>query len=163
MKLDRTSFEPLYHQLHQLLKRRIESGDWPSGTLVPSEPELCRHFGVSRMVVRQALAMLEDDHQVTRSRGRGTFVSEQPASHRAGGLIRTLQKPRASGVVIEVLDRARVNGHSAADGQPGLPKAASLVCVTTLVTLNGLPSAVSNSYFDDASEWLERVPSAGRI
>ena len=131
MKLDRTSFEPLYHQLHQLLKRRIESGDWPSGTLVPSEPELCRHFGVSRMVVRQALAMLEDDHQVTRSRGRGTFVSEQPASHRAGGLIRTLQKPRASGVVIEVLDRARVNGHPR-QTVTRLPKAASLVCVTTL-------------------------------
>ena len=31
------------------------------------------------------------------------------------------------------------------------------------MTLNGLPSAVSNSYFDDASEWLERVPSTGRI
>ena len=163
MKLDRTSFEPLYHQLHQLLKQRIETAEWPPGALVPSEPELCRHFGVSRMVVRQALAMLEDDHRVTRSRGRGTFVSEQPASHRAGGLIRILQEPRAAGVVIDVLDRAPVNGRSPVSGQPDLPKAESLVCVTTLLTLNGRATAVSNSYFSDGSEWLERVPATGRI
>jgi GntR family transcriptional regulator len=73
--LDRSSFVPLYYQLQEVLKEQIESGYWHPDELLPSEPELARRFGVSRAVVRQALDILEDDHQIVRIRGRGTFVA----------------------------------------------------------------------------------------
>ena len=89
-QLDRTSFVPMYYQLQEVMKEHIESGAWPPGGLLPSEPELARTFGVSRAVVRQALAILEDDHQIVRIRGRGTFVAHPKMVHRAGGLARLL-------------------------------------------------------------------------
>src|SRR3712207_9202739 len=88
--LDRSSFVPLYYQLQEVLKERIESGTWAPGDALPSEPELARRYGVSRVVVRQALAILEDDRQIVRIQGRGTFVAEPKLDTRAGGLARLL-------------------------------------------------------------------------
>ena len=36
---------PLYHQLYALLKSKIESGELPQGSLLPSEIELAKRFG----------------------------------------------------------------------------------------------------------------------
>src|SRR5918997_4678363 len=92
--LDRSSFVPLYYQLQELLKEQIESGAWKPGERMPSEPELARRFGISRVVVRQALAILEDDRQIVRIKGRGTFVAPPKLDARAGGLSRVLIAPR---------------------------------------------------------------------
>ena len=84
--LDRSSFVPLYYQLQEVLKEQIESGVWGTGEALPSEPELARRFGVSRVVVRQALAILEDDRQIVRVKGRGPASEPAPAH---GWLTRT--------------------------------------------------------------------------
>jgi GntR family transcriptional regulator len=79
--IDRTSPVPFYFQLSELLEQEIASGRWERGVRLPSEPELCDHFGVSRTTVRQALARLEQEGLITRDRGRGTFVaSSRPRS-----------------------------------------------------------------------------------
>ena len=44
-------------------------------TLLPTELQLARRFGVSRVTVRQALGVLERGGFVSRQRGRGTTVS----------------------------------------------------------------------------------------
>jgi GntR family transcriptional regulator len=67
---------PLYHQLKQALTDQIVSGQWPPGTELPSEHELCRHFSVSRGTLRRALADLALHGLVRRQQGRGTFVAE---------------------------------------------------------------------------------------
>lgn len=66
---------PLYHQLKQWIAARILAGDLPTGSQLPGEFELCARFGVSRGVVRQALAELRYEGLVERRRGRGTFVA----------------------------------------------------------------------------------------
>lgn len=48
---------------------------------LPSEAELCRMYGVSRITIRQALSYLADRDVVVRQHGRGTFVG---ALHRPG-------------------------------------------------------------------------------
>ena len=102
--LDRSSFVPLYYQLQELIKEQIESGGWKPGDRLPSEPELARRYAVSRVVVRQALAILRDDGQIVRMQGRGTFVAEPKLDARAGGLARLLAAPRPPEVAIEVLE-----------------------------------------------------------
>ncbi len=44
--------------------------------LILSEPELCDKFGVSRIVVRQALREIELEGLVVRRKGKGTFIAE---------------------------------------------------------------------------------------
>lgn len=73
--LDRASPLPLHVQLEQALRDQILEGHWRPGDLVPGEPDLCREFGVSRTVVRQALTHLTYEGLVVRERGRGTFVA----------------------------------------------------------------------------------------
>ncbi|OGP49593.1 MAG: hypothetical protein A2Y79_00065 [Deltaproteobacteria bacterium RBG_13_43_22] len=66
---------PLYYQLEKVLRKRILSGKLKPDQAVPTEKELCREFGVSRITVRQALLSLESDNLIRREQGRGTFVS----------------------------------------------------------------------------------------
>ena len=88
--LDRDSVVPLYFQLQEILKEKIEIGLWSAGEALPPEADLCATYGVSRTVVRQALAILEQDRQIIRVRGSGTFVATPKVEQRAGGFSRLL-------------------------------------------------------------------------
>jgi GntR family transcriptional regulator len=161
-RLNRTSFVPLYYQLQELLKEQIESGIWAPGDPLPSEPQLARLLGVSRVVVRQALAILEDDRQIIRIRGRGTFVAQPKLEHRAGGLARLLVTPRDPQMEIQVLDKrlARVEKsiHRAlAVGD------APVFRITTLLLLRGVAIAIGYSFFRaEEVSWLDQLTHVGR-
>src|SRR5215469_83469 len=75
--LDRVSPVPLYFRVEQALAGVIRRGDIPVGSRLPTEPELCDHFGVSRSVVREALRHLEQTGLVARRRGVGAFVVQK--------------------------------------------------------------------------------------
>lgn len=77
---------PLYSQLVMLFKRSITSGTLKVGDLVPSELEMCNHFGISRSTVRQALETLEEEELIVRRRGKGTFVSMPKLRRRLNNL-----------------------------------------------------------------------------
>ncbi len=94
---------PLYYQLGEILKQRLEGGGWEPGTLFPSEREIEEHFGVSRAVVRPALSLLERDGDIYRRRGSGTYVAEPKRRVPTRGLIRSLLEDRFSDSRIEVL------------------------------------------------------------
>jgi GntR family transcriptional regulator len=74
--IDRDSPVPFYFQLAEMLEHEIVSGRWEAGLRLPSELELCTHFGVSRTTVRQALGRLEQEGLIARRKGQGTFVQE---------------------------------------------------------------------------------------
>ena len=161
--LDRTSFVPLYYQLQEVLKEQIESGAWATGEALPSEPELARRFGVSRVVVRQALAILEDDRQIVRVKGRGTFVAEPKLDARAGGLSRTLVVPRPAEVAIQALDLRPVHVEASIRRELEADLAEEILRVTTCLSLRGVPLSISYSFFRRAeAAWLERVVHPGR-
>lgn len=71
---------PLYHQLYLLLRDEIISGQRSFGTLVPTEQELSRIYGVSRITTRRALDELAQNRLVARKRRVGTSVIFQPPS-----------------------------------------------------------------------------------
>jgi GntR family transcriptional regulator len=77
LDIDRASPLPLYSQLKRALANQIAAGTLAPGDRLPSEPELCTRFALSRTTVRQALAELELEGTLRRERGRGTFVAER--------------------------------------------------------------------------------------
>jgi len=74
--VDHSSPVPLYYQVKQWFSTRILSGQLAPGKRLPGELELCEKLGVSRGVVRQALAELRYEGLVERQAGRGSFVSK---------------------------------------------------------------------------------------
>jgi GntR family transcriptional regulator len=81
--LDRDASIPLYLQLAGLLRNRIERGEWRAGQKIPSENELNRLYGVSRMTARQVLAQLVNENLLFRVQGKGTFVAHPKISTRS--------------------------------------------------------------------------------
>lgn len=69
------SFAPRYHQVYQDLDLRIRSGTWVPGESIPSEAELCKHYGVSRGTIQRAVRNLVEQGLLRRERGRATYVS----------------------------------------------------------------------------------------
>lgn len=66
---------PKYLRIHEDLRERISGGQWPPGSVLPSQQELAAEFGVSVMTLRQALQLLADDGLIQVRHGRGTFVA----------------------------------------------------------------------------------------
>ncbi|MGX8701976.1 GntR family transcriptional regulator [Caproiciproducens sp.] len=65
---------PLYQELHDHILQYINSHEYPENGLLPSERDMCQMYKVSRSTVRQALALLEEEHMVYTIHGIGTFV-----------------------------------------------------------------------------------------
>ena len=61
------------------LKQRIDRGELPAGTRLPSEPELAAELQVSRATLREALRAMELEGLLRRRQGSGTFVADGPA------------------------------------------------------------------------------------
>ena len=61
------------------LKSQILSGDLRPGDKLPTESQLTTTFGVSRTVVREAIANLNADRLVESRQGAGIFVCDRPA------------------------------------------------------------------------------------
>lgn len=70
-------------QLYGQILEQIVSGRLPEGMRLPAEQELCKMFGVSRPVVRQALQRLRADGLVHARQGSGTYVMARPADRLA--------------------------------------------------------------------------------
>ena len=72
--LDSNRPAPLYQQLSDCLRRQVLGANWPADSAIPSERELMRLTGLSRMTVRQAIDSLTREGLLTRIHGRGTFI-----------------------------------------------------------------------------------------
>jgi GntR family transcriptional regulator len=75
MFVDKKSPIPAYYQLKNIILKKIHSGEYAEGRLIPSERDLGESFSISRMTVRQALNQLVMEGVLNREKGRGTFVS----------------------------------------------------------------------------------------
>jgi GntR family transcriptional regulator len=161
--LDRSSFVPLYYQLQELIKEQIESGGWKPRDRLPSEAELASRYAVSRVVVRQALAILQDDGQIVRVQGRGTFVAEPKLDARAGGLARLLATPRPPDVAIEVLEVGTPPVEPSIRSGLGVDERERVLRLTTVLSVRGTPLAITYSFFRAADvSWLEDAVRVGR-
>ncbi|MBV2366967.1 GntR family transcriptional regulator [Streptomonospora nanhaiensis] len=75
MSVDRSDPRPLYAQIAAELRAEIRDRTIAPGDTLPSEAALQERFGVSRSVVRQALATLEEEGVVRRDPGRAAVAT----------------------------------------------------------------------------------------
>jgi GntR family transcriptional regulator len=99
-----------YIQLATLFRRRIDSGQWPVGSQIPTIEKLAEECGVARATIRQALGLLEADRLISRFRAKGTFVNERDEQHLWLDVLtnwRGLLNSR-EGATIEILEETEV-------------------------------------------------------
>jgi GntR family transcriptional regulator len=75
-RLNRVGGLPLHRQLADRLRGQILDGHLPPGSRLPTEAELTDRYGVTRPVIRQAVAQLRAEGWVTTRQGAGSFVRE---------------------------------------------------------------------------------------
>lgn len=96
--IDRAAAQPLYQQLAGHLLQQIDGGRLRPGQRLPSEPELMEMHGVSRVTVRQAVALLVRGGKLVTQRGKGTFVAGAVVRHELDALQGFHESLRSQGI-----------------------------------------------------------------
>jgi GntR family transcriptional regulator len=155
---------PLYHQIKESLALHITSGRWRPDEELPSEAELCRHYGVSRGTIRRAISDLAQLGVVHSRQGRGTFVSRPKFE---GSILGSYRQFREKGVKHDPTSIVRRCERRAIREELremfGLPQGAKVYEVERVQFMDGVPVTVHTSVFPaDLVDGLERVDLSQR-
>jgi len=74
-QISRVSYKPIYLQICEFIRGKIDSGEIVIGSRVWSESDIMEKFDVSRNTARKAIETLENEGVVSRIQGKGSFVS----------------------------------------------------------------------------------------
>ena len=88
--------QTLPEQMAETIKELILSGELEAGDALPTEPELCEQFGVSRAVVRDATRILMALGLVEVKHGSVVYVSESQSAAFGEALLIALRRSGAS-------------------------------------------------------------------
>ena len=147
--IDFDSNIPYYIQLIDALKALIVSGQWKPGDQIPSEPDLCYTYVVSRTVVRQALREIELEGLIVRRKGKGTFVAEPKISEslaqKLTGFYQDMVE-RGHQPVTQVLRHKVVPANQNIAGFLGLEVNTPVIDIERLRFLEGEPIVLVHSY-----------------
>jgi GntR family transcriptional regulator len=147
LPLDSNNPTPVYMQIRRGLLERIDAGDLPEGTALPSERDLADSLGVSRMTVRQALVGLESDGLLIRRHGSGTYVAPRRIVQSLSALTSFSEDMRSRGLVpggrVLSFEHGRPSPEEALS--LGLGPSASVARLRRLRTADGTPLALETS------------------
>lgn len=65
---------PIYLQLREVVRSKIEDGEYAPGTAIPSENALAATYGINRLTVRSAIDALVSEGLLKRIQGKGVYV-----------------------------------------------------------------------------------------
>ncbi|MGQ0837078.1 GntR family transcriptional regulator [Actinokineospora sp.] len=156
MLVDPRSDRPVYHQIADELRRRIVEGVYVSGAQLPSETDLLGEFDFSRLTVRRALAVLQQEGLTEARRGRGVFVRNAPPVVRLGNS-RFSRAARAAGKGALAAEAERLGltwsqqdlGLEAVPSPPAVALAlgqAEAAVKRRLMLIDGEPTQLADSY-----------------
>lgn len=141
--------QALYLQIAENIANQIRAGNFQIGDRLPSERQLAEELGVSRMTVRQALSLLEEQGLIERLPGVGSFISkpkiEQPVDVLIGFSHNLLRRGIQPGARLLRLEIQRASRSIAEALQLGVGELVYFVHRIRLA--NNLPVALEFSFF----------------
>jgi len=147
--IDRRSSAPMYDQLRQLILDGITRDGLQPGDPLPGEHRLCEQYGISRTVVRQALAQLEHEGAVERIKGKGTFVAHPRTSeslvHTLVGLFDEVER-RGGHVHSDVLRHEIIEADAEVAAALEVDRGAPVVVLTRLRHVDGQAWSLSTTW-----------------
>lgn len=145
--LDRSSPVPLYYQLKEIFRSWINAGEFDSGGRFPSESELQKRFGVSRMTIRRALSELVQEGFLIREQGRGSFVVRPRVQDQLRRLTSFTEDMQLRGLSTESRILCfRVTHDKEVARKMGIPEDEELVQLRRLRLVEGEAIAIQNAF-----------------
>lgn len=77
LTLEPSGSTPLYLQVYSGIREKITSGEFAEGLSLPSERKLAQDLQISRVTLRMALELLEQEELLRRRHGSGTYVAKK--------------------------------------------------------------------------------------
>lgn len=169
---------PIYRQIADDLRRKIEAGDYEPGQQLPTEDVLMEEYGASRSTVRGAVRELATLSLVDTQHGRGTFVTKpvlptvttltsDPKTGSGGGegLVYTAEVARSGRVATT---GPTLVGEKAAEGAVAdtlkIPEGSILIIRHEQRFVDGEPWSLQTSYYPKTlAEWAPRLQEAAPI
>lgn len=141
--------QPLYLQIKETLRQQILSGEYAPYQRMPSESELMRTFGVSRITVRQALRDLHSEGLIFSTQGKGTFASKPKATQDIQHLqgFDEAMKPQGYETSARLISIRETTVNKDVQEKLGLKSKEPVVEVVRVRYLNREPVSVDRSFF----------------
>jgi GntR family transcriptional regulator len=163
--LDQVSSRPLYHQLKDLIRESIAQGRLGPHDRVPSEHDLVRAYGVSRVTARQALVDLAREGLLFRVQGKGSFVARPPVVQRLNSLKGLIEEMAALGLesASRVLRAERIAASVEVARRLDVGEGEPIFEIRRVRTVDGEPVSLDISFFPfDVGQRLAREDLVGR-
>ena len=141
-----------YNEMYLDLKRAVEEGTYPYGSLLPSENTLIAQYDCSRNTIRRALAGLGEDGYVQPIHGKGVRVIYQPserASFTVGGIESFQETARRNqlNVVTRVVRFETLTVDRRLAERSGFPEGAEVWDILRVRYLDGKPLILDYNLF----------------
>ena len=146
MSLDNTISTPLFQQLAATLRAAIDAGEYPPGSRLPTENELCERYSVSRVTVRKALDELS----------QGEFLVRKPGKRKLDGVLSYTNMCHMMGYQpgAKTIKIALEQPTEEERGQLGLKKDEQTLVVERLRLADGRPMLLETSKFPESFFFL---------
>ena len=139
---------PLYLQLREVVRAKIESGEFPPGCAIPSENSLAEQYGINRITVRNAIDALVHEGSLKRVQGRGVFVVGQqpPRSLDSLGGFRQTMIERDQVPQVKILVKARRQAGGWLASKLGIDAEDELYYIKRLNLADGEPVSMEETF-----------------
>lgn len=164
----RSDTAPRVHEIASDLRSRIDAGEFPPGSKLPSTRVLSEHYEISGQAIARVVALLKADGVVEGRQGAGVFVRTwQPLVYRPQSEFR--KKPPTVDIFTNLLDTEGRDGEQTLEVDTLVPDEhirrrlqlpeGELVAVRRRTSyVDGEPFATDDSYvplrFVEGSEWM---------
>lgn len=147
---------PMYKQLSEILLDKINNGIFKPGSKLPSESEMIKTYGVSRITIRSAIAELTEDGVLNSIKGKGTFVATPKSLYTADdhyGFTRSCQIAGKKAAT-RVINKDLVYPPASVAGFLNIPTTEKIIMIQRLRYVDGSEILIETNHYPMSFSFL---------
>src|SRR5215472_349143 len=143
----------LYERVKSHIRRKVRAGEWKAGDRIPSENDLVKELGISRMTINRALREMSEQGELVRRGGVGTFIAEPRPESTLLMITRIGAEIRARGHVYKwkIIRKQKKKAPAEVAAALGVPEGSMVFHLVCLHGENGVPVQLEDRYVNPAS------------
>ncbi len=165
-KIQKINSTPLYLQLKNKIKKEIRTGMLKPGDKLPSEMQMQKEYGMSRVTVRNAMSELEVEGYIIKVQGKGSFVAQSDMLRLPIGITSFTEDAKMQGVDFrsKVLEAGLSSKMFEMDRDFfGLYDGEQIMCIKRLRSADGVPIVIEENHLPARLKRLENDDLTGSL